>query len=362
MRLTKTLLFVVVVLAGCVGLQAQDLHNSLFYMNPLHMNPAFTGAFEGTFRLGGIYRDQARSAIGSSAYSTPAIYGDAPIIMVGKRSWLGGGILVLQDVAGDGDLKTAGGNLSAALHLAMDKKSKNVFTIGLQYGRYTRSFDANNYCDEGTIIEEDYDPCSSISTNAMVDNVFGGNTGPNPGPGGSNNNNPETSYTDINAGILLKSKINKKTDFNIGFSARHITTPGSDFNFTASPEDLNLRFIAHAQLSNQMTDKWSITPELYFSNISPSNQIQLHGWAGYMLKSEKNIQLNFGLGYRVEDAGQVLLGMDYGDLKAALAYDVTLSELSDVNSSQGGFELALYYIFKIYKKPDVKPAILCPHL
>ena len=74
MRLTKTLLFVVVVLAGCVSLHAQDLHNSLFYMNPLHMNPAFTGAFEGTFRLGGIYRDQARSAIGSSAYSTPVIY------------------------------------------------------------------------------------------------------------------------------------------------------------------------------------------------------------------------------------------------------------------------------------------------
>ena len=83
MRLTKTLLFVAVVLAGCVSLQAQDLHNSLFYMNPLHMNPAFSGAFEGTYRIGGLYRDHGRAAIGSAAYSTPTIFVDVPIIMIG---------------------------------------------------------------------------------------------------------------------------------------------------------------------------------------------------------------------------------------------------------------------------------------
>ena len=335
MRLTKTLLYVVVVLAGFTNLQAQDLHNSLFYMNPLHMNPGFTGAFEGTFRIGGIYRDQARTAIGKSAYSTPAIYGDAPIIMIGKRSWLGGGILVLQDKAGDGSLKLSGGS-------------------------YTRSFDPDRFCDAETIANNDFDPCSSISANSMIDNVFGSMSGGgNPGGG---NSNPEASFKDINAGIMLKSKMNKNTDFNIGISARHITSPGTDFNFGGSNEDLNVRFIAHAQLSNKLNDKWSITPELYFSNISPQNQTQMHGWVGYMLKPEKNIQLNAGLGYRVGDSGQFLFGIDYGDIKAAVAYDLTLSSLSDVNSSQGGFEIAVYYIGKIFKKPDVKPAILCPHL
>ncbi|MBK8562535.1 MAG: hypothetical protein IPN76_04125 [Saprospiraceae bacterium] len=54
----------------------------------LHINPAFAGAYEGTFRIGGIYRDQARTAIGKSAYST-ALCGDAPILMIGKRHWIG---------------------------------------------------------------------------------------------------------------------------------------------------------------------------------------------------------------------------------------------------------------------------------
>ena len=356
MRLTKTLLFVVAVLTGGAGLQAQDLHNSLFYMNPLHINPSFAGAFEGTFRIGGLYRDQARAAIGSNAYSTPTIFVDAPIIMVGKRSWLGGGILLFQDNVGTGNLKMTAGQLTAALHLSMDKKSKNVFSIGAQWGRVARSFENLFIWGDALSLNQQNGTTNEQTTDVLAQSGGGG--------GGSNPSNSEikTDFTDINAGIMLRSKVNKKTDFNIGFSARHITTPGNDYNLGSSNEDLNIRFTAHAQLSNKLNDKWSITPELYFSNISPSNQIQLHGWTGYMLKPEKNIQLNFGLGYRVEDSGQFLLGIDYGDLKAQLAYDITLSELSDVNSAQGGFEIAVYYIGKIFKKPVVKPVILCPHL
>ncbi len=354
MRLTKTLLSFVVAIAGFVSLQAQEIHNSLFYMNPLHMNPAFSGAFEGTYRIGGVYRDQARAAIGSSAYSTPTVFVDVPIIMLGKRSWLGGGLFVFQDNAGDGNLKTTGGQISVALHLAMDKKSKNILSIGAQWGRMGRSFeDLFRWGDEIALSQ-------SGAFNTQTEDVVAGTAKPPGNQGGQGNNGP--SFTDINAGILLKSKVNKNTDFNIGVSGRHVTTPGRDYNFGSSPEDLNLRITAHAQLNNKINDKWSMTPEVYFSNLSPQTQIQLHGWAGYMLNEEKKIKLNFGLGYRVEDSGQVLLGIDYGDIKAALAYDLTLSQLSDVNSSQGGFEIAVYYIGKIYKKPDVKPAILCPQL
>ncbi len=353
MRLTKTLISFVVVLVGFVSLQAQDLHNSLFYMNPLHMNPAFSGSFEGTYRIGGLYRDQARSAIGSSAYSTPTIFVDVPIIMIGKRNWLGGGVLVFQDQAGDGKLRTTSLQLSGAFHWSMDKKSKNVLTIGAQWGKVGRSIEDLSSFNAGDFLSERQNNVSSPMT---ADNLLMG------GSSGGNDSGPSTDFTDINVGLLLKSKVNKNTDFNIGFSTRHITTPGRDFNFGSSNEDLKMRLIAHAQLNNKINDKWSMSPEIYFSNISPQTQIQLHGWAGYMLDPVKNIKLNFGLGYRVEDSGQVLLGIDYGSVKAALAYDLTLSKLSDINSSQGGFEIAVYYIGKIYKKPDVKPAILCPHL
>ena len=53
MKLVKPLLFFSLIF--CFGtLQAQDIHYSLFNMSPLSLNPAQTGAFHGTFRIGGI--------------------------------------------------------------------------------------------------------------------------------------------------------------------------------------------------------------------------------------------------------------------------------------------------------------------
>ena len=357
MRLRKTLLCVVVALAALVSVQAQDLHNTLFYMNPLHMNPAFSGAYEGTFRIGGLYRDQARTVV-TNAYSTPTLFVDAPILMIGKRHWLGVGALMFQDQAGDGKLRTTAMQLSGAFHYSMDKKSNNVMTLGVQWGRVQRSirdFDQFNF---GDFLEQQQNGTVNPATMDAIANQGGG------GGGGAGAQDPQTDFSDINIGLLFKSKVNKTTDYNAGISVRHITTPGRDFNFGSSNIDLPMRIIGHAQLNTDLNEKWTLNPEIYFSNISPATQFQMHAWAGYKLppKGDKAIKLNGGLGYRVADSGQLLLGIDYGDLKAQLGYDLTVSQMRDVNSRQGGFEIAVYYTAKIFKKPEVKPAILCPRL
>lgn len=338
MRLTKTLLLAAALLCCFGQLRSQDLHNTLFYMNPLHMNPAFSGAFEGTYRIGGIYRDQGRTVV-TNAYSTPTLYIDAPILMIGKRHWIGVGLLMFQDQAGDGKLRVSAGQLSGAFHASLDKKSKNVLTLGVQYGRVGRSLK-----DLARLNFDDEIRNKMPTTDAVV----GGGT------------EPKTDFTDINAGLLLKSKVNKTTDFNAGFSVRHLTSPASDYNFGSSTVDFNMRFIAHAQLNTALNDKITLTPEIYYSSLSPASQFQAHAWAGYILKPD--VKLNGGLGYRVGDSAQLLIGIDYKDFKAALGYDFTLSDLADANSRQGGFEIAVNYIGKIYKKPKVKPVILCPHL
>lgn len=333
-------------------IRAQDLHNSLFYMNPLHINPAFSGSFEGTYRLGGLYRDQARTVV-SNAYSTPSFYVDAPIIMLGKRHWLGVGGLMFRDVAGDGKLVTASFQLSGALHASLDKKSKNVLTLGVQWGQVQRQIKNLLGFNAGDELEKVLKGLS----NPLTDDELLNSTGSG---GSAGKLEPEKNFTDINAGLLLKSKLANNRDFNLGVAIRHINKP--NFNFGTSVDDLPMRIIAHAQFNTPLKGKWSLSPEIYYTNMKPANQLQLHGWAGYMIKQEKNIKLNAGLGYRSNDAGQFLFGMDYGSLKAQLAYDITLSQLSKANRYLGGFELAVYYIGKIYKKPVVKPVILCPHL
>lgn len=352
MRILKTLLpfFVILVFVG--QLKAQDLHNSLFYMNPLHINPAFSGSFEGTYRVGGLYRDQARTIV-NNAYSTPSFYIDAPIIMIGKRHWLGVGGLMFQDMAGDGKLRTASFQLSGAIHASIDNKSNNVLTLGVQWGQVQRTIKNLRGYRAGDELEKILQGASNPLTDDEVLNSTG--SGGNPGK-----LEPEKSFTDINAGILLKSKLAGNRDFNIGVSARHITQPNP--NFAASNVDIPLRITAHAQFNTPLKGNWSLTPEIYYTNMDPASQLQLHGWVGYMVRPEKNIKLNAGLGYRNSDAGQFLFGIDYGNMKAQFAYDITLSELNKANNYFGGFEIAIYYIGRIYKKPEVKPVILCPHL
>ena len=60
MKFIKTLLFFLTVFF-CQDIVAQDIHWTMYDMSPLTLNPANTGAYEGTFRIGGIYRDQYNS-------------------------------------------------------------------------------------------------------------------------------------------------------------------------------------------------------------------------------------------------------------------------------------------------------------
>jgi len=93
MKLVKSLLlFCSILFFGST--QAQDIHWTMFDMSPLTLNPAFTGAYEGTFRVGGIYRSQWNSF--TTGFETPSVYVDAPILMIGKKSWLAvGGIRMI---------------------------------------------------------------------------------------------------------------------------------------------------------------------------------------------------------------------------------------------------------------------------
>ena len=96
-----------------------------------------------------------------------------------------------------------------------------------------------------------------------------------------------------------------------------------------------------------------------FRVLSGANNIQVQAIGGYHLNETKDMTLNVGIGYRLRDATQFIVGMDYKQFRVGAAYDLTVSDLSDVGTG-GGFELGLAYTARIFKKPNVKPVIFCP--
>lgn len=329
-------------------LQAQDIHYSLFNMSPLSLNPAQTGAFSGTARIGGIYRDQWGFGFLQNEYTTPSISLDAPIVRgFRKNDWVGVGFLLVNDGAGSARMKTSINALSASYHLGLGKKS--VLTLGIQGGSTQRMVRLTT--DNNDILFEE----------EIAAELGGG--GLNIGSATERQGDRSKNFLDFNAGLMLRTELADKTPMELGFTVGHVNTPeyalsgGGGGSGPATPSDKPMRITAHGRVDLPVDDKWSVTPTFLFQTTSKAREIAVQAWGNYLLNPD--VTLRFGTGYRVGDSAKAMIGGDWKDLRVALAYDLNVSS-NPASVGQGGLELAAWYILKIYKKPVVKPAVLCP--
>lgn len=349
-KLQLSFLFLLL-LAGSIS--AQDIHFTQFNMSPMTLNPANIGGFEGTVRVGGIYRSQWTSVLKSNQYETPALFVDAPIIRGFRRNdWVGVGLSLFQDKVGAGALVHSASKLGAAYHLGFGKTGKTVLTLGAHYGQETyRIGNADGFIFEDGI--KSGNPLQSVDLEAIKNN---------------STTDPKTNYSDIDAGIALTSQLNKTTDFKLGFSIFHLTNPrfgfpaGDTTSTGGGGNNFNQprRFVTHGTFNIKTSDRMTISPSFIFQTMNGNDEIMVQGLAGYLFNPEQDITLNAGLGYRLGDAVNILLGAKKKNLTVGFAYDVNTSGLNNDTRYRGGFEIAVNYIVKIYKNAPVKPKVLCP--
>lgn len=357
--------FIVSCLIGfaAFSLSGQDLHFTQFNMAPLNVNPALTGAFYGTYRAGGIYRDQWRSVsgltqdgmnAGPKPYQTASIYVDSPIVRgFRKQDWIGVGINMFFDKAGAGSLTTSGQLISLAYHLALgnSKKKKQkqnaVLTVGGQFGSVSRKFES-----AGLFVPSQLPPMG-------VEDVWLSGLAPDQQSG-----KIEQSYSDWAAGVVLTVDATKTTSFRFGHAVAHFVRPGRGWKGGDRIDRFPIRNTTFFTLYADVGERYTFTPTILFQNMAKSNEIVVEALNSLLMDEEKEISINFGLGFRIVDTPdlQFLVGMDYKDIRVGLAYDVNLGGYNPATSGNGGFELAVSYIGKVYKKPKVKPVLICPRL
>ena len=352
-------LFLVLAMATTLNVSGQDLHFTQYHLTPMNVNPALTGAFLGSYRVGGVYRDQYRAVSSTNGvtqakpFQTVTAFVDSPIIGgFRKQDWIGVGGNIYYDQAGSASLKNIGMLLSAAYHLGLGKKPKSFFTLGAQFGSVQRRFDK-----EGA------------STPFTLDPVLGGPVDPNlnglQAPPDSNGGLIEGSYTHWNVGTMLTSELNKKTDLRLGVAVAHFLRPGqaigSESNFT---DRKDVRTTAFFTLYNDIGKRFTLIPSILFQNSRTSNELVVSTRGSLLMNEEKEISVNAGLGFRVVNAAdlQLMVGMDIKDIRIGLAYDINLASFTPATNGSSGFELGVTYLGKIYKKPKVKPLLICPRL
>ncbi len=322
------------------NLTAQDVHFSQFNLSPLTLNPALTGGYEGTFRVGGIYRDQWASVVQAAKFTTPSAYIDAPLVRgFGKNDWVGAGAVFLSDKSGSAQLTNQTALLSLAYHLGLGKKGNSTLAFGVQGGIVQKKFDRTLLLGEDGILQG-----KTVGTS----DVFA---------------QTNTSYPDFSAGLNFTSTLSSKVNFNIGASMAHLLTPRETFvSKTESNEKLARRVAVTAGANIDFGQKMVLMPSIMYLNQAKASQINVQSLLGYHLNAARDITALAGLGYRATNADAIfpMVGMLYKGLKVGVAYDINAAGLNQYSGGNGGYEIGVSYIARISRIPVVKPVLFCP--
>ena len=310
-----------------------DPHFTQYYVYPSWLNPALTGAFDGNYRVSGIYRNQWGSI--SSPFETMGVTAE---FTTDKNLNLG--VSAMNQVAGDGGYvyTTAYGNL-AYTGVKFGQGDFKRVTFGIQAGILQRRFNRSklNFGDQWNPI-----------------------TGYNPGvPSAEALSRTNSTVLDIGAGALyFDAQPNKKANLYLGFSASHLTQPDDQFSATGDAE-FPMRYTAHGGLRFSLSNVFSLTPNaLYLSQGSASEKmVGIYG----QYKVSANTDLMFGANYRFDDAVSPFFGFTHKNLMLGLSYDVNTSDLGKMANGANGFEISLSFIGRrSVRTPEVE--FVCPRL
>jgi type IX secretion system PorP/SprF family membrane protein len=338
MKNTQTALYITfLLLIGIIPLKGQDLFLTQFDYAPLMVNPAQTGAFYGSFRLGGAYRDQGFT-VTPDRYTTPMFYIDAPIVKgFREKDWVGVGGYFIQDVAGAGQLSTGEFQFSGAYHLSLSNKEFRYIVLGLQGGTYQRRFRmSQNLRFEDGITQGGVSMDESLASNMGQSRISAA------------------------VGLMFRSQNDNGEEFRIG--ARVGRFFGHDYSISSrgGQVQIPLHIIAHSSYDIGVARGITVTPQVIYRSMERSSELAFQIRSDIVINREDEFSLQPGIGYRTGDAVQLLLGGQLKQLKASLAFDLTTSSLSQANNSAGAIELAVGWIIRINKEPEVDRRLFCP--
>ncbi len=378
--------YIVLIIVCCMGnwVNAQDVHYSYYQFTPVDVNPAMSGAFNGSYRLNGVYSQKEIAATNGHHFYTYSLSADAPIIRgLRKQDWIGVGFHA--DISQTGhipeELVGAGRDniqslmflkVAAAYHLALNKKQTRIFTLGLQMTNSNRNIAFLNPGGMTRVGMMFAGPDPDL-------NAFNGLKGQGGGGGGANQSqNIRYGYRDFRTGLLYNER-GKKTDLKLGVAFNGLFRPyvGTSAliprrSFTRPdqggppPKDsVETRYFGlnlHGELKYKINEKFSVVPSFFYYSLGPANAFNVNAHAWYQIDPEKDFKAGFGLGTRSMRDILFFFGAEFGDYRAGIAYDMPVSDKTIATGLVGGFELCVSYMGKIYKKPKVKPVVFCPRL
>jgi type IX secretion system PorP/SprF family membrane protein len=319
-----------VFVVGVLFCQAQDMHFSQVYNNPLFVNPANVGGFKGYERVILNYRSQW---MGTGKYNTMGFSYDMPVFQkeTVRKSCLGFGVSVFNDRAGTNKMGTTLPALT--LGAIVPTSANGTLTFAMQAGYLMRSVNLNSATWSTQFNGKDYDP-SLPSQETFASSSAGA--------------------FDMGAGMRYAVDVKKElfqgfnvAKWDIGIGAYHITRP--TFNFLTGGDKMYVRWTAQTSARFDLPKaNVGFIPYFVMFMQGPNKEINGGLMARFRLREGTKITglitesaLSFGLHYRADDAIVPQVMFEYGPWAWAVAYDLTTSNFRKINNLNGGFEVSM---------------------
>lgn len=320
----------------CLQLHAQDPRFSQFFASPLSLNPALTGRFDGDIRVAGNYRNQWPSI--NRAFTTTTLSVDFAVAqsLLPEIDRAAVGIMAFTDQQADGALKNTYYGVSAAYHKGLDDDGYHNLTIGFQ-GVFAQK---RLFTDKLTFEDQLRNDGFTGITNEVFDA-----------------SQINLNYFDLNAGVLFSGVFSNDISYYFGGSVYHVNQPKESFR--GGDFILGNRYTVHGGAYWQVGQTTMLHTSALYQTQAGAKETVLGAAIGFNLNGDMEYSpTNFYAGswYRVNDALIPYIGLEVGSMRFGATYDVTTSQLASVNSSRGGFELSLIYVFK----RDDRPSLNCP--
>ncbi len=322
-----------IVVAFCA--KGQDVHFSQFYMNPVYLNPALTGNFDGDWRLSGIQRSQWRSV--SRPFNTIGISAE------NRESWilpgLYHGVNFFHDAAGDGNFRTVELNVSTAYQLYLDADSTHSLTQAFQMGFNHRSIDMSQLSFDNQFNGIFYDP--DLPTFESFET---------------------TSRTGFNFALGLMYSYKKTERKKIAAGIGWFNIPQIKQSFYG--DELikrDRRIMIHAKATYELNYEWDIQPGGFMQFQGKYKELVIGSNVRYIYKDKRGefIAPYAGLWFRNKDAVYATVGAYYNNWIAGISYDINISQLTPASNVRGGLEFSVQYILHLFKPKDIQHRI-CP--
>ncbi len=319
--------------------RTQDPHFSQFFASPLTLNPALTGKFNGTSRLAINYRNQWPTI--NTAFRTGTASLDFGILpnRIPEYDQFGVGIMGMYDENGAGVMKNSYISGSVAYHKGLDENGYHQLGVGFSTTYAQRKLDVSKLDLE--------DELTALGFTGVTSDFFANNSG-----------FLNINYIDVNAGFLYSGATTDYNNFYLGVSVYHINKPKVSFqgaNFLLNP-----RFTVHGGGYFPIADGTTVFTSALHQQQAGASETVFGGAVGLAVNTdyENATEVYGGIWVRLNDAIIPYIGLETGNLRFGVTYDVNTSRLTAASKRQGGIEISLIYIKK-HLDPNRKK-LACP--